>query len=317
LRPGPTPFGATQPRLFSTNADAINFVQCRQGPVIENCELSRQGDDSLNVHGYFFNITKVLSNTSLQFTYPGAAAAFLNPMKAGDTVRLHAAGNFNIIGTAIFASASVVGTSNGFTTYHVNLAAPPTIPLAINQWFDIPELNCPGFIVRDSYFHDHRGRGLRLMANNGLVEGNRFERLTKCAVSIGPELGQWREAGWVDNVVVRNNMLSNIGVDVSLSSRGIVTPGAISVFIHNDKNAVPYPVGNSNITIDDNIIEETSVAGIHAYAVNGLIVRGNTLFHTNLILGPGTDTSTGLVTTGPLSLSAATNATVEDNHILG
>ncbi|HEY9250295.1 MAG TPA: hypothetical protein VIO38_14235, partial [Rariglobus sp.] len=35
---GPAPAGATKPRLFSTNADAINFVQCRRGPVIEHCD---------------------------------------------------------------------------------------------------------------------------------------------------------------------------------------------------------------------------------------------------------------------------------------
>ncbi|CAF3296453.1 unnamed protein product [Rotaria socialis] len=254
LRPGPKPVGATQPRLFSTSADAINFVQCRQGPLIENCEISHQDDDSLNVHGYFFRITSVLSTTSFQFTYPGSASVFLNPMQAGDTIRLHAAGNFNVIGTAVFASASVVGTIGGVTTYQVNLSATPTTPLAINLWFDIPQLNCPGFIVRDSYFHDHRARGLRIMANNGLVERNRFENLTKCAISIGPELGQWREAGWVDNIIVRDNILVNIGVDVNLSARGIITPGAISVFVHTDRNSTPYPTGNSNITLEDNFI---------------------------------------------------------------
>ena len=316
IRPGSKPTGATQPRLFSTNADAINFAQCRQGPLIDNTELSYQGDDSLNVHGYFFKISSVLSATILQFTFPGPPAAFLNPIQAGDTIRLHAAGNFNIIGTAQLASGSVIGTSGGITTYQINLSAPATTPLAINQWFDIPQLNCPGFIIRDSYFHDHRGRGLRIQANDGLVERNRFERLTKCAVSIGPELGQWREAGWVHNVTVRNNSLSDIGVDVSLSMAGIITPGAISVFIHTDRNSVPYPASNGNITLQDNFIQETSVAGIHAYAVDGIIVRNNTLFHTNLIRGPGTDTTTGLVTTGPISVSAAINATVDNNHIL-
>jgi hypothetical protein len=315
LRAGPIPAGATQPRLFSTNADALNFVQCRQGPLIENCDISRQGDDSLNVHGYFFKITTVLSPTSFQFTNPGTSG-FLSPVLAGDTARFHAAGNFNVVSNGAIASTSVVGSTGGITTYQINLSVAPSTPVAVNQWFDIPQVNCPGFIVRDSYFHDHRGRGLRIMANNGIVERNRFERLTKAAVSIGPELGQWREAGYVDNVTVRDNEIRNIGVDLSLSANGIPTQGAISVFLHSDNNTAPYYAGNSNITLEDNLIEETSVSGIHAYAVTGLIVRGNVLRHTNLVRGPGTDPTNGLVTTGPISVSAATSPTVTDNSSL-
>ncbi|UJR12228.1 hypothetical protein I4U23_016405 [Adineta vaga] len=315
LRTGSTPRGAIQPRLFSTNADAINFAHNRKGPLIENCDISHQGDDSLNVHGPFLKITNVLSNTSFQFTYL-RPHSFLHPTKVGDTVRLHASGNFNLIGTAKFASYRLVGTSEGVTTYDINLLTPPNTPLAVDQWFDIPELNSPDYVVRDSYFHDHRARGLRLMASNGLIERNRFERLTKCAISIGPEFGYWREAGWVNNVTIRNNNISYIGVDISLSATGSITPGAISIFVHTDKNSAPYPNGHSNIIIENNIIKEISVAGIHAYAVTGLIVRGNTLLHTNLIRGPGTDNSTGLVITGPISVSAAINTTVENNYIL-
>ena len=305
VRPGPKPAGATQNRLLSSNADTLNFVQCRLGPLIQNSEFCRQGDDGLNVHGYFFQITNVVSPTAFEFTYPGPAADFLNPLRPGDTVRLQTAGNFPVIGSGRLASAVVGATANGLTTYRVTLASPPSTPLAVGQWFDIPEVNSPGYIVRDSYFHDHRGRGLRLMGNDGLVERNRFERLTKSAISIGPELGAWREAGWVNNVTVRDNILSQIGVDLSLAAAGSVAPGAIGVFVHTDNNRAPYPSGNSAIFITGNTISQSSVAGIHAFAVDGLYLANNTLTQTNLQRGPGTDNSTGLVTTGPISDSAA------------
>ncbi|CAF1492318.1 unnamed protein product, partial [Adineta ricciae] len=284
LRPGSVPIGAIQSRLLSTNADAINFAYCRKGPRIENCDISHQGDDSLNVHGPFLKITSVLSNTRFQFTHP-RPYSFLHPTKTGDTVRLHANGSFNLIGMAKFASYRLVNTSDEVTTYEINLLTSPTTHLAVDQWFDIPELNSPDYIVRDSYFHDHRARGLRLMASNGLIERNRFERLTKCAISVGPEFGYWREAGWVNNVTIRNNNISYIGVDISLSATGSITPGAISIFVHTDKQLTPYPNNHSNLIIENNAIQEISVAGIHAYAVNGLLVRNNTLFHTNLIRG--------------------------------
>lgn len=73
LRPGSIPTGAIQARLLSTNADAINFAYCCKGPLIENYDISHQ---------------------------------------CGNNVRLHANVNFNLIGTAKFASYKLVNTSD-------------------------------------------------------------------------------------------------------------------------------------------------------------------------------------------------------------
>ena len=104
---------------------------------------------------------------------------------------------------------------------------------------------------------------------------------------------------------------------MSLSATGSIAPGAISIFVHTDKQSTPYPNNHSNLIIENNIIQEISVAdGIHAYAVNGLLIRNNTLLHTNLIRSQGTDSSTGLFITGIILVSTAVNVTLENNHIL-
>lgn len=328
---GPPPAGATRPRLFSTNADAINFVQCRRGPVIEHCDISGQGDDSLNVHGYFLPVVRVLSPTSFLTAAPNGPSGFVKPLRSGDALRIFAAGTFAITGDATFASMRAlpdtadvtleemrrlypIGLGKIFTVYQVDLAAPAS--LTPGQWFDCPPVNGNGFIVRNSYFHDHRGRGLRVMAGDGVIENNRFERLTKSAISIGPELGFWREAGWVKNLRITGNTIRDIGVDDSLSTIGSYVPGAIGIFVRTENGKPPYPPGNENIVIENNTIDGSSVAGIHAYAASGLTIRNNTLRNTNRVRAAGwEDPVNHLVTAGPISTEGVTGVTLENNTI--
>lgn len=329
LAAGPVPPGATKPRLFSTNADAINFVQCRRGPVLEHCDISRQGDDALNVHGMFLPIVRVVSPTRFLTVFPYGPGGFVKPLRAGDPLRIYAAPDFAITGDATFASITALAApgditaaevkkcfptygASTFTVYQVDLAQPAR--LDPGQWFDSPAVNGDGFIVRDSYFHDNRGRGLRVMASGGLIENNRFERITKSAISIGPELGYWREAGWVKNLRVTGNTLRDIGVDESLSAIGSYVPGAIGIFVRTDTGKPPYQPGNEDIVIENNTIVGSSVSGIHAYAAAGLTIRNNTLQKTNLVRASGwSDPVTRLSTSGPISTDGALRVTLTDN----
>ena len=332
IRPGAAPAGATRPRLLSSNADGVNFVQCRRGPVLDHCDFSGMGDDSLNVHGFLFPIVRVLSPTRFLSVYKYGPGGFTAPMRAGDTLRLYRPDDFALAGKATFAAITPLASpgditpaavralfptyhSDVYTVYQVDLASPAEVKPG--QWFDLPAVNCPGFVIRDSYFHDHRGRGLRIMANDGLVENNRFARITKSAISIGPELGYWREAGWVENVRITGNTLKAIGVDHSLSADGSYVPGAIGIFVRTENAKPPYPADNRSILIENNRIENCSVAGIHGYAVRDITVRDNTLINTNTARPAGyTDPDTGLATTGAISLEGVTGAAVDGNRIV-
>ncbi|CAM2978683.1 right-handed parallel beta-helix repeat-containing protein [Rariglobus hedericola] len=331
IRPGPPPAGARQPRLFSTNADAVNFVQCRIGPRLEACDFSGMGDDSLNVHGYFLPVVRMLSPTVFLTALPNGPSDLVKPLRRGDALRIYEPGAFSVISGATFRSIRAlpdvgdvtdaemkvlypIGLGRIFTVYQVELDAPAK--LVAGQWFDCPAVNSGGFVVRDSYFHDHRGRGLRIMAGDGVVENNRFERLTKSAISVGPELGFWREAGWVKNLRITGNKIRDVGIDRSLAANGSYVPGAIGVFVHTQSGKPPYPPGNEDIVIENNLIEGSSVAGIHAYAAAGITIRGNTLRRTNLVRTAGSsDPVNHLVTTGPISTEGVAGVKLENNTV--
>ncbi len=333
IAPGTPPEGATHRRLLSSNADGVNFAQCRRGPVLENCDFSGMGDDSFNVHGFFMPILRVISPTSFITAYK-YQKEILEPMRAGDVLRLFNEGDFSQVGESTLASITPIETKiplsqkemadrfhsfgrvESLAFYQVDTTSP--LEVREGQWFDLPAVNCPGYIIRDSFFHDHRARGLRLMAGDGLVENNRFERLTKAAISIGPELGYWRESGWVDQVRITGNQLLHIGVDRSLAASGSYAPGAIAIFGRTDVQATATPPQNRNILIQGNRIENCSVAGIYGYGARDVVVRNNTLIRTNSTRAAGhLDAQTGLRTTGPISLESVPGVVEEKNQITG
>ncbi len=292
---GPKPVGATEERLLSSNADGVNFAYCRVGPILENCDFSYMGDDSLNVHGTFAPVLRIKSPTELIVALPRKPEDTWSSMEEGDEVISLEEGAFGVVGKSRLKMVDALPSREDvtlkeiaqcfaeyknptapYTLYQITLTQP--LPgIKRGQWLEFPSTGCPRFIVRNSYFHDHRARGLRIMACGGIVEGNRFERIGSSAIQAGPELKYWREAGWVRGLRIAKNQIRNIGFSGELLGPGSYNPGAIAVCIRNDKGTPPWPRGNEDIAIEENVIEDCPVSGIHAYGANRLIIRNNIL----------------------------------------
>jgi hypothetical protein len=62
--PGPTPAGATAPRLLSTSWDALQSKGVRVGPLVDGCVIESAGDDSWSVHseGFVFRNNRIRSS---------------------------------------------------------------------------------------------------------------------------------------------------------------------------------------------------------------------------------------------------------------
>lgn len=331
IAPGPTPEGASEARLLSTDADAANLADCRRGPLLEDCDFSFMGDDSLNVHGRLFPIARVESPTSLLVpkvaNLPGDIHRLIRP---GDTLRLMEKGSFAPVARGRIASVTVVpgaiemdarelaqidpkADAHPITkSFRITLAEP--VPgLKEGQWFDVPEINCPGYEVRNNYFHDHRARGLRLMGNDGVVEGNRFERISSAAIQVGGEFRYWREAGWVENLLIKNNAMKDIGFGGDLLLPGTYTPGVIAICGRTDTPA--KAPGNQRITIEGNTITNSPVAAIYAYSVSGLVVRNNTIRSVNQADASAAGRDNRLSVKEAIEVRDAVNPVVEGNTV--
>ena len=292
---GPTPEGATEPRLLSTSADGLNYALCVKWPLVEDCDFSFTGDDSINFHGMIAPVIEQESPTSILLLRPYPGEKLPEIIAPGMQVRFLKSVNFAITGTGEVASFTRIVKevkpetpglyyplfrNNLKTKYEVyRLILKEPVQATVGNFVDIPAINAPGFVIRNNYFHDHRGRALRLQASDGLVENCRIERISQNAITIGSEYGFWREAGWVSNLIIRNNQIKDVGFGYVMTSPACYAPGAIAAFVRPEQGQTDIIPGHHNLTIENNLIENSGVPGIFLHAVDGAKVSGNTLRH--------------------------------------
>lgn len=327
IQRGPLPAGASVPRLFSTSADGLNYAYARTGPVIENCDFSFMGDDSVNLHGIAFFVAKAEGNTAWLLR-PYNEEAFASVVAAGDEVHGLAAGSFDIKGRARVVGFGVeneppadfselaartwrsVAVKGGrLTVYRLELDGP--LPLAEGDFVEIPAIAAPGYVIRDNRFTHHRARALRLMSSDGLIENNVIEDIKHSAITLGAEFTFHREAGWVNDVVIRGNTLRRVSFDPALQRNSAYTPGAISIFHRGETPDAPLPESrHERIHIENNVIEETGGPAIHVAFARDVTIAGNRIRATNQVTKPGAGSLYQLTADQPVNVDFSSGVVV-------
>jgi hypothetical protein len=329
ITPGPTPKGATEPRLMSTAADGLNFAYMRHGPIVRNNEFSHMGDDGINFHGVTFPIFKQVSSTEILVGRPYGQENFDWIIEPGDQVRLLADKNFAILADCKIKTFAYDGLadeeqlawarrtwSHGghkASMYRITLSEPIDHVDAV--YVDIPETSARKYEISNNYFHDHRARGLRIQSGDGIIINNRFERLKSVGISVGPEYAFWREAGWADDVIITKNTLTDVGQGNNTYDSTSYTLGAISVFFRSEDPTLPRPMDNRNLRITDNVISRTPLAGIFIRCAKDVIISGNTLSNVLPNALPDAGAQQGYRVTMPIDVDDTANITVKDNTI--
>lgn len=331
IQPGPLPPGAGIPRLLSSSADGLNYAYARTGPLIENCDFSRMGDDSVNLHGIAFYVAFISNDKrTLHLLRPYGPEAFPSVIQVGDEVRSLTPDSFDIKGltkiTAFSAETtlppgsrelaariwkSTAVSSGKLTSYRLDLESP--IPVVPGDFVEIPAIAAPGYTIRNNRFTQHRARALRIMSSHGIIEGNTIEDIKQTAISIGPELTFHREAGWVEDVTIRNNTLRRIAFDPSLQRPAAYTPGAISVFHRGETPSAPLPATHhTDIRIEQNTIEQTGGPGIHINQGYNIQISHNRLSNTNLNQSKSASALYKLTTNRPIATDNSTDVIVTE-----
>lgn len=323
VRPGPPPAGATQSRLMSACADALNYAYATRGPLIERCRFRCMGDDSINLHGPTFAVCEA-DEGALVLGRPYGGEPYEQMVAAGAAIRGLRAGSFETVGEESVASferepavteawrAQVqslwprVDVSTG-SFFRVALREP--LAVEVGDWVMIPTTAAPGFVIRNCEFCDHRARGMRIQASHGLIERNRLSGLQGAGISIGPEFGYWREAGWVEDLVVRGNTITDTGRGSVAQERWGFPLAAITVFGRVEPDA-QCPPANRDIVLSGNTIDGCPTAGVSVTCARGVRVEGNRLEHTNY-LSP----DAGGVAGQPIEVERAQGVTVEGNEV--
>lgn len=333
--PGPKPQGATEERLLSSCADAFNAAYTRSGPILDGCEFAYMGDDSVNLHGVILPVLVWEDSRTYLSMRPQAGDTFHQLLRPGDEVRFLSEPDYRLVETAKIAEILKAETptnlnwrvkknrvwpafekNDGATFYRVRLDREVILDTQ-GLFFEVPASAAPGYVIRNCYFHDHRGRGLRIMAGNGLVESNRFERIKGSAMSFGAEFAFWREAGWVNDIMVRGNTIQDVGLGAEILSLESYTLGAISVFarvLPKLGKSTYYP-GNQHLSFIGNSIDGCSLGGIYVNAAQDVRIESNTIRRVNLKTAPSAGRKHSLKSGQPISAQNSESVVVTNNCI--
>ena len=316
-------------RLISTCADAVNYMGLRGRLVIDGCEFARMADDSLNICGITTRVLRVEDDQ----TFLGASRN-AEDLRANDALTFAAPADLSPAGEGLLASAEVVtmpeeelkgllaeakfqvAESRIDDVEFVRFRLQKPVGLKVGQHVDFPAFSTGGFRVSNSYFHDHRARGLRVQVSNGTIENNCFERIQHAAITIGPEASArgLEGAGWVKNIVVRNNRILDVGREQHIAQPWSSAPAAIATDSSKFRDIKPTFPGHANITIEGNTIDGCRVSAIHACAVDGLIVQGNTISQVNTIDSTNVGSEIGIRPSHAVTVLHSRNAKVDDNR---
>lgn len=332
IHPGPTPAGATQPRLMSTCADGFNYAFARRGPVLENAHFSFMGDDAVNLHGPTFLVLDKPEPTELLvgFPYPNEPIEWLVASK--DEARGLRAGTYAPVGLSPIIgcqrepkpTAQQLDLIHQFwprlargkgDVYRLILARP--LDVERGDALDIPAISAPQFRITGCEFRDHRARGILIGSSEGRVENNTLERLKNIGIKVDPGYVFWREAGWAEDVLIRNNRLIDVGRSPCAYQPNRAALGAISVTGEKEsvRSSLPFADGNQSIVIEGNEIDGCAVAGIFVRCAKNVVVRANRVSHTNYVDAPDAGSRAGFDVTEPVDVRASGKVQVSDNQI--
>ena len=264
---GPTFYG-DQPRLYSANRDAFHAVALKRGPIIDGCVAEFMSDDAVNIHGQFVELAQRNQDwVQLQPAYPH---------QVGDRIDIH---DQETLTRLVRSTVAELGNDPGWIRLHeVGEAKPGNIVIQ-------PEHMCEGSVIRNCRFTDNVARGILCRASSSIIENNVIERPTISGIWIGPEIGFYREPGFPEKTVVRNNTLRDIGINARATRYSERLLGAISVLAGVDEPAQEKELRGqrliNQIEITGNRIEKSAAAGIFVANATNVVVRDNTMIETN------------------------------------
>ena len=283
--PGPRPYGATEDRICSTNADGSHMQNNYEGSLMENCVYDTCGDDGVNFYGSFCRVAEVkapdrvvIAEKSLVNIQPGEVLRFYRP----DTEKIGEATALEITPMPEdYVPPVNLEKALGAATFrprnYVEVLLDRPVDAVPTGWMSNNAHVGNGFILRNNVYRNLRPRGALIKANDGLIENCTFEHIGSAGIQIQPEL-HWCESGYSHNVVVRNCTF----IDCGMKNHAAMTVSGHKALDQKD------------IVIEDNRFVECPGVELAVASAQNVTVRNN-IFGINC---PNGDHPTAVIRTG-------------------
>ncbi len=246
-------------RHVSLGADGIHLANTNGFFNIENCDMSRMGDDCINIHDNLGYVKKVDGNT-VQLISAGMK------MDKDDTIAFKNKKYETIDFTAKIVSAKTI---EGIVR---EIVFDRDVSQYVFEEYTAFSKECDSsnYVIRNNYFHENRARALLLQSSNGLCENNRFYKIMGQTIKVIMDIvpSAWQEGTGVDNLVIRNNTFDKCDY---------VNWGTIIEIGTNIDGRSAETVVFTNIEITDNTFTNITRKVLEANNVNNLVWSNNTI----------------------------------------
>jgi len=277
---------------ISTTVDAFHIADTQGYFIMENCDVSFQGDDCLNVHDNLGTLSSIDGKTITVSCFNGRGN-----FNAGAKIRFRDTSQYQAYDIEATVVSKTTGSNRVILTLDKDISGVVPVGAVVS---DLTR-ESGNYIVRNCYFHENRARGLLLGSSNGLVENNRFYKTQGAAILIPIDVGSsWMEGTGVNNLVIRNNTFDTCNVNnwtpmlnFTTNINGMSLRGKCFTniaILNNTISNIPSEAINidcaDNVTVVGNVIKNTvAMAGgdrgrISAGNFGKLTVKDNTWYRS-------------------------------------
>jgi parallel beta-helix repeat protein len=288
--PGPRPAGTTTDRLISTNSDGSHFITVERGPAIQDRTYANTSDDAVNVHGFYYYVVQKTAPRKYILTPKWDIG-----LMAGDGIETCENGTFRSLGRTkvvqltkrkapeLKAKIAQIWKNKSPTTqpdlvYDIELQQ--DLPLKIADAVTSLSRIGSGTAIRRCSFHAC-GRVL-LKSPDSIVEGCQFTYSSGNALQAGSDIGFWSEAGFADNLTLKNNHFDHSITGANELTGGSAALGTIYIGMVPPEGAKGFPNNfqNRNVTIEGNRIDNSFIYGIFVGNADGVKIIDNVVGQT-------------------------------------
>lgn len=256
-------------KAFSTNTDATHFSSCSGLIKIEDSTFQGQGDDAINVHGYYHDITALHPDGS--FTAVLKAPTFTHAQetdvpRVGDTLEITSIATLEPI-------AKTVVTDVEWEPYSLDVRIKTADPLPedYDKYYVFNSSKIPELEYRRNRVLGNFARGVLSKARTAVIEGNYFQGCSGTAIHVGAE-SDWKEGSFAAEALIKDNIIVNCGQSYGMQGGAC----GIAVIIGAPDTACSFIHGN--VTITGNLIRSdlfSSECGIAVFNTDRLELRDN------------------------------------------
>lgn len=328
VRPGPRPMGAKRDRQSSVILDVFESVSMERGPLVEDWVIERSGDDAIVLFGLF---SKIVDS-------PGSGTVLVTPMyrnilAEGDTVEIRDSDDSvkGVAGVTRLRTVNRPELADKNREVHQQCVHPfpwtPETFLELTLDKDIPSqpgdriiaLNrrCQGTVIRNNHIRGIRANGMRIQAADVLIENNDIEHVTLSGIKLSLDRENLMMGAPIDNIVIRGNRIKGIALQpVGDSAAAGMSAGIQQLLIgkeNNNRRFFSKNISARNITIENNLIENTAYYAILCANASQVVIRGNVIRGANK-MEPQTN-ELGFKPESAILVAASDHVTVVNNAV--